>query len=194
MVCHAVSSDTKLSPLKHILSGTALCFRGQEKPMTSNETGGPISDVLALATRTADSGNDLAIGSGQIIAKRVSLGLAAVVNPMAADLAEFARIVPEKVEAFSAAGIAMFEQSELVRNQITRFASDEVMTSARATIEMATCFTPIAMLEAQGRFAHAWWDRATSNIMALAAMTLNAQGATLGPLQVAVAANKERLA
>jgi hypothetical protein len=72
----------------------------------------------------------------QIIAKRISLGLAAVVNPMAADLAEFARIVPEKVEAFSAAGIAMFEQSKLVRNQITRFASDEVMTSARATIEM----------------------------------------------------------
>ena len=60
--------------------------------MTSNETGGPISDMLALATRTADSGNDLAIGAGQIIAKRVGLGLAAVVNPMAADLAEFARI------------------------------------------------------------------------------------------------------
>ena len=76
--------------------------------MTSSETGGPISDMLALATRTADTGNDLAIGAGQIIAKRVALGLAAAVNPMAADLAEFARIVPEKVEAFSAAGIAMF--------------------------------------------------------------------------------------
>jgi hypothetical protein len=50
------------------------------------------------------------------------------------------------------------------------------------------------MLEAQGRFAHSWWDRATSNIMALATTTLNAQGATLGPLQAAVAANKERLA
>jgi hypothetical protein len=162
--------------------------------MTSNETDGPFSEVLALVTRTIDSGNDLAIGAGQIIAKRVSLGLAAAVNPMAADLAEFARIMPEKVEAFSSAGIAMFEQSELVRNQISRFTSDEVMTTARATIEMATCFTPIAMLEAQGRFAHAWWDRATSNIMPLATMTLNAQGATLGPLQVAVAANKARLA
>jgi hypothetical protein len=162
--------------------------------MTSNETSGQISDMLALATRTADTGNDLAIDAGQIIAKRVALGLAAAVNPMAADHAEFARILPEKVEAFSAAGITMFEQSELFRNQITRFASDEVMTTAQATIEMATCLTPTAMLEAQGRFAHAWWDRAASNFMALAMMTLSAQAAALGPLQLAVAANKERLA
>ena len=53
--------------------------------MTSNETGGPISDMLALATRTADTGNNLAIGARQIIAKRVALGFAAAVNPLAAD-------------------------------------------------------------------------------------------------------------
>ncbi len=161
--------------------------------MTSNETGGPISDMLDLATRTADTGNNLAIGAGQIIAKRVALGFAAAVNPLAADHTEFARMMPEKVEAFSAAGIAMFEQSELVRNQITRFASAEVETTARATIEMATCFTPQAMLEAQGRFAQAWWDRAASNFVAFAMMTLSAQAAALGPLQLAVAANKQRL-
>jgi hypothetical protein len=162
--------------------------------MTSSETGGPISDMFALATRTAETGNDLAIGAGQIIAKRIALGWAAAVNPMAADHAEFARIVPEKVEAFSAAGIAMFEQCERARNQISRFASDEVMTTVRATIEMATCFTPMAILDTQGRFARAWWDRAASNFMALAMMTLSAQAAALGPLQLAVAANKERLA
>jgi hypothetical protein len=165
----------------------------QEKPMTSDETG-PISDMLALATRTADTGSDLVVGAGQIIAKRVALGLAAAVNPMAADHAEFARIVPEKLAAFSAAGIAVFEQSELFRNQIARFASDEVMTTARATIEMATCFTPKGMLEAQGRFAQAWWGRAASNLTALAMMVLSAQAAALRPLQLAVAANKERLA
>jgi hypothetical protein len=171
-----------------------MLFHRQEDSMTLNEPRDLISGMLALATRTADTGNDLALDAGQIIAKRVALGLAAAVNPMSADHAEFARIVPEKVEAFSAAGIAMFEQSELLRNQITRLASDEVMTTARATIEIATCFTPTAMLEAQGRFAHAWWDRAASNFMALAMMTLSAQAAALGPLQLAVAANKERLA
>jgi hypothetical protein len=75
-------------------------FRKQEKSMTSNETGGPISDMLALATRTADTGNDLAIDAGQIIAKRVALGLAAAVDPMAADHAEFARMGRKKWRPF----------------------------------------------------------------------------------------------
>jgi hypothetical protein len=170
-----------------------MLLRRREDSMTSKDTGDSISDMLALATRTADTANDLAIDAGQIIAKRFALGLAAAVNPMAADHAEFARLVPEKVEAFSAAGVAMLEQSELVRNQITRFASDEMMTTARATIEIATCCTPTAMLEAQGKFAQAWWDRAASNFIALAMMTLSTQAAALGPLQLAVAANKERL-
>jgi hypothetical protein len=154
---------------------------------------GMISEMLALATRTAGSGNDLAVGAGQIIFKRVALGLAAAANPLAADHAEFARMLPEKVEAFAAVGMAIFEQSEQVRSQMTRIASDEVMTTARATIEMASTSTPIDMLEAQGRFAHAWWDRATSNFIALGMMALSAQAAALGPLQLAVAANVERL-
>jgi hypothetical protein len=153
-----------------------------------------LSDMIALATQTAGSGNDLAIAAGQIIVKRVALGFAAAVNPMAADHAEFARMMPEKVEAFSAAGKAMFEQSEEVRTQISRFASDEVMTTARATMEMATCADPLAMLEAQGRFAQAWFDRAAANFMTLGMMALGAQAAALGPLQVAVAANTARLA
>lgn len=160
---------------------------------TDGSTAGMISEMLALATRTAGSGNDLAIGAGQIIAKRIALGLAAAVNPLEADHAEFARMVPEKMEAFSAVGMAMFEQSEQVRSQMTRLASDEVMTTARATIEMATTSTPIAMLEAQGKFAQAWWDRAASNLIALGMMALSAQAAALGPLQLAVTANAERL-
>jgi hypothetical protein len=160
---------------------------------TEGSTAGMISELLALATRTAGGGNDLAIGAGQIIAKRAALGLVAAVNPLAADHAEFARMVPEKVEAFSAAGMAMLEQSEQVRSQLTRLASNEVMTTAWATLEVATSSDPIAMLEAQGRFAHAWWDRAASNFMALGMMALSAQAAALGPLQLAVAANVERL-
>jgi len=171
--------------------------------MTLNEAGrsgdagptatGTIGDMLALATRTAGSGNDLAFAAGNVIAKRVALGVVAAVNPLAADHAEFARMVPEKVEAFSAAGMAMIEQSEQVRNRITGFASDEVMTAARAALEMATCLHPLAMLEAQGQFALAWFDRAMSNCMALGMMALGAQAAALDPLQAAVAANTERL-
>jgi hypothetical protein len=165
--------------------------------MTSNKVNGPvvgtIGDMLDLATRTAGSSNDLAIAAGQVIARRVALGVAAAVNPMAADHAEFARMVPEKVEAFSAAGLAMLEHSGEVGNQISHFASHEMMSTARATVEMAICSNPLAMLKAQDRFVRAWWDRAAANMMALGMMALSAQAATLSPLQLAVAANSERL-
>ena len=159
----------------------------------SGSTTGTINDMLALAKQTADSSNDLAIAAGQIIAKRVALGVVAAVNPLAADHAEFARMVPEKVEAFSAAGRAMFEQSEEARNRITRLASDEVMTTARATIEMATCCNPLAAMQAQSRFACSWFERTASNFMALGMMALNAQSAAMEPLKLAVTANTERL-
>ncbi len=165
--------------------------------MASNETDGSsramMGKMLALATHTAGSSNDLAVAAGQVIAKRMALGVAAAVNPMAADHAEFARMVPEKFEAFSAAGIAMFQQSEEVTTQITRFASDEVMTTARAAMEMISCIDPLAVLEAQCQFAQSWFDRAASNFMALGMLALGAHAAALTPIKVAVAANTERL-
>ncbi len=165
--------------------------------MTSNHAHGPdhgkIRDMLDLATRTAGSGNDLAIAAGQVIAKRVALGVAAAVNPMSADHAEFARMVPEKVEAFSAAGMAIFEHTGEVGNRISHFATHEVMTTARATLEIANCHDPLSMLEAQGRFVREWWERATANVMTLGMMALSAQAATLNPIRLAVSANTERL-
>lgn len=184
--------------LIHITIGSAPCQSVvRTKQMTTNEADrsrtDTIGDMLSLATRTAGSNSDLAIASGQVIAKRVALGVAAAVNPMAADHAEFARMIPEKVEAFSAAGMAMIEQSEAVRNHFTRIASHEAMTTARATIGMATCFDPMAIIAAQGAFARAWFDRATHNFMALGMMALGAQAAAMHPLHAAVAANTERL-
>jgi hypothetical protein len=67
------------------------------------------------------------------------------------------------------------------------------MTTARATFEMANCYDPLSMLEAQGRFVCEWWERATANVMALGMMALSAQAATLSPIRLAVEANTERL-
>ena len=152
-----------------------------------------MGDMLSLATRTADSSSGLAIAAGQVIAKRVALGMAAAVNPMAADHAEFARMVPEKVEAFSAAGLAMLEQSRGAMSQIARLASADFLTTARATIEIATSPSPLAMLDAQARFTRTWLSGAAANLMTLGMMAIGAQAATLQPLRLAVAANNERL-
>ena len=154
---------------------------------------GKIGGVFALATRSASRGGDLAIAAGQVMAIRMALGMAAAFDPLRADHVEFSRMVPEKVAAFSAAGMIMLKRSDRATRQMTRFASDEVMTTARATIAMAGCSSPAALAEAQGRFALAWFDRAASNVIAMAMLALRAQDAAVTPIRQEATANAERL-
>ena len=165
--------------------------------MTSVNSGvpgaGTIGDVFAVATRNACRSSDLVIATSQVMAKRVVIGMAAALDPLRADHMELARIVPEKVEAFSTAGMIMFQQSHHANRQMTRLASDEVVTAARATIAMAGCSSPAGLAVAQSRFALAWFDRAASTIIAMGLLALRAQDAAMAPLRQTVAANAERL-
>jgi O-methyltransferase involved in polyketide biosynthesis len=159
----------------------------RKKPMTT------FNGVMEVAARNANSSNDIAIGAGQIIAKRVALGMAAAFDPMAADHAEFGRMVPEKMEAFSAAGMIMMQKANQAGEQITRFASDAIATATRASIAMAGSRSPAALAETQGRFAMAWFEQVASNFMAMGMMALGAQQAAMVPIQQTIAANTERL-
>jgi hypothetical protein len=152
-----------------------------------------IGGVFAVATRNAESGSDLAMAAGRVIAKRVALGVAAAMNPLLADRTEFERMVPEKLEAFLAASVIMLTQSGQAGQQITRFASDAVMTATRATIAMAGCATPAALAEAQGTFAFGWMDRVAANFIAMGMLALGAQEAVMVPIRQTVAANAQRL-
>jgi hypothetical protein len=153
-----------------------------------------LNGVMTAATRNANSGNDLAMAAGHIIAKRVALGVAAALDPTQADHAEFGRMMPEKMEAFSAAGMIMLEQSNRAGWEITRLASDEVMTTARATVSMAACADPMAIAQAQGQFALDWFNRAATNFFAIGLLALGVQQAAMVPIQQTLAANTERLA
>ena len=149
--------------------------------------------VMDAASRNASSSNDLTMAASQIIARRVALGMAAAFNPMAADHAEFGRMMPEKMEAFSAAGSIVMAETNQAGWAIARLASDEMMTTARATIAMATCSSPVAMAEAQGQFALDWFNRAATNFFAMGMLALGVQEAAMVPIQATVAANTERL-
>jgi O-methyltransferase involved in polyketide biosynthesis len=149
--------------------------------------------ILAMARQNASRGHDLAKATARIIAKRVALGLAAALDPMHADHVEFARMVPEKVEAFSAAGMVMLNQSGEASRQMMRLASEEVMTTACATIEMTGCSSPAAWADAQSRFARAWLSRATSSFNTMGMLMLTAQAAAMAPIRQTVTANTERL-
>ena len=152
-----------------------------------------LNGMFDAATRNAGTSNDIAIAAGDIIAKRVILGIAAALDPMRADHAEFTRMMPEKMEAFSAAGLIMLEHSNQFGWECSRIATDEVMTTARATLAMTGCATPMAMAEAQGQFALAWFNRTATNFFAMGMLALGAQQAAMVPIQKTVAANTERL-
>jgi O-methyltransferase involved in polyketide biosynthesis len=148
---------------------------------------------MAAATQNVSCGGDIAIATTQVIGKRVALGMAATFNPLWADRAEFSRMVPEKVEAFSTAGMVMLKQSGQASRQMMRFASDEVTTTVRATIEMSGCRSPAALAGAQSRFARAWFARATLSWIAMGIQAFEAQSAAMAPIRETVIANAERL-
>src|ERR1700712_2053561 len=108
----------------------ATAFSLSETRMTSTNAGtsgaDTIGGVFAVATRNASSSGELAMASGQIIARRVALGVAAVMNPLRADHAEFERMVPEKLEAFWAVNMIMLRQAGQASRQITDLATDAV--------------------------------------------------------------------
>jgi O-methyltransferase involved in polyketide biosynthesis len=184
-----------------ILEGSGLSAKNttapRRQPMTSisgSVTGaGTIGDVFATATRNACTGGKLAIAASQIIAKRLTLGMGAAMDPLWADHTEFERMVPEKMEAFSAAGMIMLEQSGQANRQMTRLASDAAMTTVRATVAMTECSNPVALVQAQGRFALEWFGRVASDFIAMGMLALVAQEAAMLPIQQTVFANAERL-
>jgi hypothetical protein len=153
-----------------------------------------IGGVSAMAIQNITSGDDIVRASGRVIAKRVALGVQAALRPHRADHAEFARIIPEKVEAFSAAGKVMMEKSGEANRQILEDVSLEVMTAARAVAAMSRCAHPADLAIAQGKFVSAWMSRATSRFIEMGMFAMNAQAAALAPIRQTVVENSERLA
>jgi hypothetical protein len=123
----------------------------------------------------------------------LALGVAATINPLWADRAEFSLMFPEKVEAFSTAGMVMLKQSGQASRQMMRFASDEVTTAVCATIEMSGCCSPVALAGVQSSFARAWFARASLSWFAMGMRAFKAQAAAMAPIRQMVTANAERL-
>lgn len=152
-----------------------------------------LGSVLAAVRRNADQTKDLTVAASHVVARRVALGVAGALNPSSTDHAEFARMVPEKVAAFSAANRIMLSQSGLLAREMSRLASEEVHVSARATLAMAGCASPVALATAGSEFMMAWFNRAATNFIALGMMTLGVQDAAMAPVRQQVAVNIERL-
>jgi O-methyltransferase involved in polyketide biosynthesis len=210
---HAVPSLVHVALPNHVRHRTTtaseidseLCF--EEESSRSRTSGKPnmtsmkeddstvvaMGDFLTAARQNARCGGDIAIATSQVIGKRLALGVAAAINPLWADRAEFSRMIPEKVEAFSTAGMVILKQSGRAGRQMLRFASDEVATTVHATIEMSGYYSPAALAGAQRRFARAWFARASLSWFAMGIQAFEAQSAAMAPIRQMVTANAERL-
>jgi hypothetical protein len=117
-----------------------------------------------------------------------------MLDPANADRAEFSRMMPEKIAAFSASGLALYRWASDVAYQVARTTGDEAANLARASTELALCRTPAAAVAVQTRFAIGWCERALSQLLAGSALAMRSHGTMLTPLHRAATSNDRRLA
>jgi Phasin protein len=144
-------------------------------------------------TRAVLKGAALTQATGDVMAKRTALGLSAMANPAQADHAEFVRIVPEKMAAFSASAITLMRCSQEIAQQAARFATSEMANATAAAADLARCRTPAAAVAVQGRFATAWLFRALSQSIAVGALAMRSYGDVMTPVHQVAVGNSRRL-
>jgi Phasin protein len=152
-----------------------------------------LSRTLTIATATTLKGGELALAAGEVIAKRVALGAAALADPATADHREFTRMIAEKATALAAVGAIVQERSGAVMAEMTRIAHNEAAVALDAAGQLARCRTPAELVAVQSRIALGWVARAASQSLALAALATSAGGAMLAPVHRAAGANARRL-
>jgi hypothetical protein len=150
--------------------------------------------AVTLSSRNLWSGGELAAAAGQVIAHRMSMGVSAMVAPHTADHAEFARMVPEKLDAFADAGAALLLRSGSVGETMLRYTVNEAAATSKAILSLATARTPAALVNAQVEYAQGWFDRALRQCWSLGMLALHAQSAAIAPIHRKATHNARRLA
>ena len=151
-------------------------------------------DALSIGERNAVLSDELIAASGDVIAKRLAIGLSGMIDPANADHAELARLVPEKSAAVSAGATALFERSGQFVERMARFTTDEVLLASRACASLTACRTPAAFLAAQHGLTFAWLARAISQAMNLGGLAMQSPGDAMAPFHRTATANARRLA
>jgi hypothetical protein len=88
----------------------------------------------------------------------------------------------------------MLKKSTQAGLHIARLGSEAVMTTARATVDMAASRSPMALVQAQRRIALGWFEQMSAACLEMGMLTLGAQQAAMVPIRQTVSANVKRLA
>jgi len=108
---------------------------------------------MSVAGTNVRKTSELIKAARHVVAKRMTLGAAAMIDPFNTDHVEFAKIIPEKTRAFSEAGITWLQRSGQAAELMARFAASELATIAQAAVDMAGCRTPADLISRQSSFA-----------------------------------------
>jgi len=147
------------------------------------------ADLADTALKLGES----AVAAGAVIGHRVALGAEALNDPLGADHAEFARMGLEKLAAFTASSHVVAGECQSIQREVVKFVAGQAAASFRAAWEMATAFSPDAVLAAQRRWAAESLARANSHATKLIELSAGLTGLALAPVHKTVTRNAERL-
>jgi hypothetical protein len=148
--------------------------------------------ALEASGVTALKAAELAHAAGTVIAERNALGLRALASPIEAT-AELSRLVPEKLQAFSAAGAAIGGHTADMGQRMARMVSDEIAIATKTAAQFWLCRTPVDYFTLQNRLALDWFGRAFSHSMSVGTAITRSQAAALSPVHLAAMNNARRL-
>jgi hypothetical protein len=151
-------------------------------------------DVANIAQRNLRSGHELAMVSGEVIARRFAMGVSGMLDPANANHAELARLLPEKAEASSASAMAILGRSAQLAERMTKFVTDEMLLAARDFVSLASCRTPAAFVAVHQGLTFSWLARLMAHGGAIGVLAGHSQSAAVAPFHKAATANAARLA
>lgn len=145
------------------------------------------------ATTTAVAGGEMLQAAGDVIAARLEIMRAGMVDPRKADLKEMSLMSSEKVEALSESAATLTRNLGSLSGRLSKSAADEVGIASRAASAMAGAVSPAALAAAQYDYAVGWWGRAMGQALTLNTEILKAQADALKPIHDTAVANARRL-
>jgi hypothetical protein len=144
------------------------------------EAWGELMKASLGLVETSMKSNEMLLASRSVITSRTGTMAAAAVNPWRGDYAELARMIPEKVSAFSDATTAVMSHWSAMVEQLNRHINHVQMTFAGYRIvplsEVAALTTAAAILGAS-----------------LMSQSLTIGGVALAPIHKTATANARRL-
>lgn len=151
------------------------------------------SRLARNATTSAIRTGELAMASGEVIARRTAMGAQAMSHPTPAALAEASQMVSEKAFAMSQSGLAAARAFSDLSSRSTALVISEAGIASRTVQAALRCRTPMELAVVQGEFAFNAFGRMMSQGLGLASLAAAAGGATMAPFHTAATANARRL-